>query len=127
MTDPISDMLTRIRNAAVLKKETVLIPYSKMKSEIAKILMEYGFIKSITKRGRKVKKFLELGLIFKDNFIKINGLKRISRQGQRIYIKSQEIFKTGRELIIISTPCGLMGSSEARKRKLGGEVICKVW
>ncbi len=127
MTDPISDMLTRIRNAAVLKKETVLIPYSKMKSEIAKVFLENNFFELVVKRGRKVKKFLEIKLVSKNNNVKISGLKRISRPGRRVYIKSQEIFPNNQELMIISTPSGLMSGKEAKKRKLGGELICKVW
>lgn len=122
-------MLTRIRNANILKKDKVLVPYSKIKFEIAKTLLEKGFIESLFKRGRKIKKFLEIGLLKKDNEMKISGIKRVSRPGRRVYVKSSEIklIKSGKGINIISTPSGIMAGFEARKRKLGGEMICEVW
>lgn len=129
MTDPISDMLTRIRNASIVKKDKVLVPYSKIKFEIAKTLLEKGFIGNLDKRGRKIKKFLEIGLLKENNEMNFFGIKRISKPGRRIYVKSSEIklVKSGKGISIISTPSGIMSSFEARKRKLGGEVICEVW
>jgi len=122
-------MLTRIRNANLVKKDKVLIPFSKIKFEIAKVFLTNSLIASANKRGRKIKKFLEVGLIYENGMPKINGLKRVSRPGQRIYVKSAAIRKvrSGFGLSVISTPKGLMTNKEARKNKLGGEVICEVW
>lgn len=134
MTDPISDMLNRIRNALMVLHPTVSVPFSKLKYEIAKVLEEEGFIEKVEKKGRKVKKVLEITLKYEKGEIEktesvISGLKRISKPGQKIYIKSKEIkpVRGGYGIAIISTPKGMMTSKEARKKKLGGEIICQVW
>ena len=125
MTDPISDMLNSIRNAQAVLKETVSLPFSKMKYEIALILQKNGLIKEVEKKGRKEKK-LALTL-YKKNII--SGLKRVSRSGQRIYVAAKDIkpVKGGYGLAIISTSKGLMTNREAKKNKLGGEIICEIW
>ena len=139
MTDPITDMLNRIGNAQAVLKERVSIPFSNLKYEIAKILEKEGFVKKVERRGRKEKKILEITLKYtkgtpvgeKVGKMKpaISGLKRISKPGQRIYVKAKEIkpVRGGYGMAIISTPKGLMTNKEARKKKLGGEIICEVW
>jgi len=135
MTDPISDMLNRIRNAQAVVKPTVEVPYSNLKQEIAKILEKEGFIVKSEKKGKKTKKILEVTLKYETRLGSsvsipvILGLKRISKPGQRIYISTKKIRKVrdGFGIAIISTPKGLMTNKEARKQKLGGEVICEVW
>jgi len=134
MTDPISDMLNRIRNALMVLHPTVSIPFSKLKYEIAKILENEGLVKKVEKKGRKIKKVIEITLKYQKGEIKkiesvISGLKRISKPGQRIYVRSKEIKRVrgGYGIAIISTPKGIMTSKEARKKKLGGEIICEVW
>lgn len=126
MTDPIADMLNRIRNAQAVSKQTVSIPFSKMKYEIADILEKRGFIKEVDKRGRKEKKFIKIIL---NQEAKINGLKRISRPGQRIYVSAKDVrqVQNGYGIAIISTPKGLMENKEAKKNNLGGEVVCEIW
>ncbi|OGF94482.1 30S ribosomal protein S8, partial [Candidatus Giovannonibacteria bacterium RIFOXYC1_FULL_48_8] len=90
--DPIADMLTRIKNAALVKKETVLVPYSQMKFEIANILKERGYISLVERRGRKNRKFLELGLAYEpDGSPRLHGAKRVSKPSRRIYRKVAEI------------------------------------
>jgi len=143
MTDPIADMLTRIRNAQAVAKPSVKIPWSDLKFRIAKILEKEGLIDDVKKRGRKIKKFIDFSLKYKEieheiemaiNPIKetiplINGLKRISKSGQRIYkgSKSLKPIKGGYGISIISTPKGLMTDKEARQRKMGGEVLFEIW
>lgn len=129
MTDPISDMLTSIRNAQAVKKDTVSIPFSNLKYGIAKILEKEGFIEKVEKKGKIMKRFIEISLKYTDNLPAISGLKRISKPGQRIYSNRRKIKKVkgGYGIAIISTPKGLITDKEARKQKLGGEIICEIW
>lgn len=126
MTDPISDMLIRIKNAQAVKKETVNIPFSKLKQEIARVLKQNGLILDYEKKGRAVVKKLELKLKYENSFPAIAAVKRISKPGQRIYLKNREIFSKKGSMIIVSTSQGLMAGSEARKAKLGGEILCEI-
>ncbi|MBU2472998.1 30S ribosomal protein S8, partial [Patescibacteria group bacterium] len=125
MVDPISDMLTRIRNAQAISNETVLVPFSNLKLNLAKILEKEGLIGKVNVQGRKINKIIEIKLSYKDGEPAINSIKRISKQGQRIYIKKDEIkpIRQGYGLSIISTSKGLMTNIEAKKKRLGGEVI----
>jgi len=129
MTDPIADMLNRIRNAQAVSHPTVNIPFSKIKYKIAKILEKEGFIEGATTKGRKKQKIVRITLKYVDNIPVISGLKRVSKPGQRIYLPYDKIkqVKGGYGLAIISTPKGLMSGEETRRKKLGGEVICEVW
>ncbi|OGZ23751.1 MAG: 30S ribosomal protein S8 [Candidatus Nealsonbacteria bacterium RIFCSPLOWO2_01_FULL_41_9] len=137
MVDPISDMLNRIRNAQAVLKETVDFPFSNLKYEIARVLEKSGLIGKVEKKKKKseqgkkiqLKPFLEIALKYEDSKPLISGLKRVSKSGQRIYTPFKEIQKVrgGYGLAIISTSKGLMTDREARKNKIGGEVICKVW
>lgn len=130
MSDPIADMLTRIRNANIVRHETVEIPASRVKREIAEILKKEGFIRDAeyvedSKQGI-IRLFLKYG---SNNERVISGLKRISKPGLRVYTKSQEIPRVlgGLGIAIISTSKGVMTDKDARQSKAGGEVICYVW
>lgn len=129
MTDPITDFLNRIRNAQPVLKEQVLVPFSNLNYEIAKILEKHGFIKKLEKKGRAQKKIIEITLKYDEKIPAISGLKRISRPGQRIYKRFKDIkpVKSGYGMLIISTSKGLMTDKEARKERLGGEVMCEIW
>ena len=129
MTDPIADMLTRIRNANQERHETVKVPGSKMKIKIAEILKEEGFIKDITIEEDGVKKTIVITLKYNGNERVITGLKRISKPGLRIYAKVDEVPKVlnGLGIAILSTSKGVMTDKEARAQKVGGEVIAYVW
>ncbi len=129
MTDPISNMLTSIRNAQAVLHQTVDIPFSNLKYKIAKILAKQGFIEQIEKKGKKTKRFIEITLKYDNKTPVISGIKRISKPGQRIYLSAQKIkkIKGGYGMSIISTSKGLMADKEARKNKLGGEVIAEIW
>ncbi len=134
LTDPIADMLTRIRNANMVYHESVDIPLSKMKLEIAKILKQEGYIKDYevideVVKGTK-KPILRIYLKYGPNKERvIQGIKKISKPGRRIYVGKDKLPKVmgGYGIAIISTSSGLMSDVEARKRGLGGEVICYVW
>ena len=132
MTDPIADMLTRIRNAYLAKHKQVEIPHSGLKNRLALKLQELGFVENIQVEDHpKVKnaKIIKLGLIYKHKLALLNSVKRISTPGRRIYIGSNKIRKplSGYGHTILSTSKGLMTGTEARKAKLGGEIICEIW
>ncbi len=129
MTDPIADMFNRIKNAQAVLKPTVSIPFSNLKYEIAKILEKEKYIKKIEKKRRKIEKTIEISLKYNKNIPAIVELRRVSKSGQRIYLPVQKIkrVKGGFGSAIISTSKGLMTNREARKNKLGGEVICEMW
>ncbi|MDO8574769.1 MAG: 30S ribosomal protein S8 [bacterium] len=126
MTDPISDMLTRIRNAQKAEHKTVAIPLSKIKLEIAKILKKEGYIEDFKKSDKQGKKLLEIDLKYP---AAINEIKRVSKPGQRFYVKADKIkqVKSGYGISIISTPKGLMTNKEAKKSGLGGEALLEIW
>ena len=129
-TDPISDFLTRIRNANLVGKTTVKIPYSNIKSNIANILKEEGFITSYQVENEDSIKNINLNLSYKpEGTPQINGLKRISKPGLRIYSRKGEIPRYYGDLgvTIVSTSKGIMTDNEARNNKIGGEIICKVF
>ena len=128
MTDPISDMLTRIRNAAMVNKSMVDLPYSKIKFAIAKILEKENYLQKVESVEQGNKQVLRLTLKFDDARPVISDLKRVSKPGRRVYAKASELptVLSNFGIAIISTPNGLMTNKEARKRRLGGEVICEI-
>ncbi|MCH8049104.1 30S ribosomal protein S8 [Patescibacteria group bacterium] len=130
MTDPISDMLTRIRNASMVGKRSIELPHSKIKFAIAKILQREGYVGTVERFEDGNKLMLRVGLQYNDTDMPaISSVKRISKPGRRVYVKADKIpqVRSGFGFAIISTPNGLMTNSEARKRRLGGEVICEVF
>ena len=130
MSDPISNMLSAINNALMASHPALDVPFSKFKFEIAKILEKEKFIEKAEKRGKKIKKTIKMTLKYDiDKKPMISKIRRISKQGRRFYTPAQKIklLKGGLGISIISTTKGLMSSKEARKQKLGGEVICEIW
>lgn len=130
MTDPIADMLTRIRNAIISRKAHVEIPASRMKSHIAAILKDEGFIQDFRSIERKPSSVLQIDLKWSmDNRCAIEGLKRVSRPGRRHYVGKGEIPKVrgGQGVAILTTSQGIMSDRGARKQSVGGEVLCEVW
>ena len=126
MTDHIADLLVRIKNASLVKKYEVTLPFSKMKEAILKILEREEFIKNIEVRGEANKKVIS----FRISHTKTpTHIKQISKPGQRIYVKSKDIPNPlrGLGLVIISTPKGVISAKEASKTGLGGELICEIW
>ena len=129
MTDPIADMLTTIRNALMVKKETVEIPASKMKTEIARILLEEGYVAGVEKAEDGYNGKLVLTLKYADGRSVIGGLERASKPGLRTYSGAKEMPKVmgGFGIAIISTNQGIMTDKQARKLNVGGEVLCYVY
>lgn len=130
MSDPIADMLTRIRNGNKAKFEKVDIPLSKEKLEIAKILKQEGYIKNFKVLSEEKKGTLRVYLKYDaQNRGLINGIKRLSRPGLRIYVKSKKILPVlnGFGINIVSTPQGIITDKDAKKLNVGGELICSVW
>lgn len=123
--DPVSDMLVAIKNGYMAKKSAVIVPSSKFKLEIAKLLEKENFVSKVSKENLK----MIIELQYQDQKPKINQIKRISKPGLRVYIKGKNIrkIKGGKGKIIISTPKGLLTGEEAKSKKLGGEVICQIW
>ena len=130
VTDPIADMLTRIRNANQMRNKEVEIPASKIKVEIARILKEEGFIVDYKTKKNNVQDVLVLTLKYGENKERvITGLKRISKPGLRAYVKADEVPKVlnGLGIAIISTSRGVMTDKNARQQSLGGEVLAYIW
>ena len=127
--DPISNMLTSIKNAQAVRRATVEIPFSKLKYEIGKILYQEKFIDEIKIKKRIQRRMIEIALKYNNETPAISGIKRVSKPGQRIYKGLSELksVKRGYGTAIISTSKGLMTDKKARKQKLGGEVICEIW
>jgi small subunit ribosomal protein S8 len=130
MTDPIADMLTRIRNAAMVGKAEVLLPYSRMKHSVAEILSAEGYVNAVEKVGAD-KAQLRIELKYKGDEKEpfIRSLKRVSKPGRRSYAGYRDLPRvlSDHGIAIVSTPQGVMSNKEARRRKLGGEVICEVY
>ncbi len=134
MTDPIADMLTRIRNALMAGHESVEMPSSKMKVAIAKILKDEGYIEDfkvvpLKPQPRLVIKLKYVGKTLKERRPVITGLKRVSKPGRRIYTHAREIpwVRSGMGIAILSTPKGVITGQQARRLNVGGEIICYVW
>ncbi|HET7582119.1 MAG TPA: 30S ribosomal protein S8 [Candidatus Limnocylindria bacterium] len=129
-SDPIADMLTRIRNASQARHRELTLPSSKMKREIARILVDEGFIESFATQQDGVQETLTIELKYVEGRTPVvSGLKRISKPGLRVYARKTEIPRVlgGLGLAILSTSHGVMTGSQARKLNLGGEVLCYVW
>ena len=129
MVDPISDMLTRIRNANRALLPTVDLPHSRMKESIAHILKKEGYIAEVATEGAKTKKKLKLKLKYDGRKGVIEGLRRVSTPGLRRYVSSTEIprVRGGLGISIVSTSQGIMTGNQARKSNVGGELVCYVW
>lgn len=128
MTDPIADMLTRIRNASLVHKKEVVLPYSKIKLGIANILVKHGYLAKAEEK-KDAHPCILLTLQFHGDMPAITNIKRISKPGHRQYVKKDEIkpILSGFGVAILSTPKGLLTNDEARKQQVGGELICEVY
>ncbi len=126
LTDPIADLLTRIRNAAMARKDNVFVPYSNMKMGVLKVLQEKGFIQEFN--TVKNNDFNEINIVL-NPMRKDISLKKISKPGQRIYVKTTQLKKIngGLGVAVVSTPKGIMSGEEAKKQNLGGELICEIY
>jgi small subunit ribosomal protein S8 len=128
-TDPISDFLTRIRNAQAARHDTVTLPGSRMKFALAKILEQEGYISEVKETSEGPKKTIAFSLKYLGKAPFIRSLKRVSTPGRRVYRKASELPRvlSDQGIAVVSTSAGLMTNKEARKRRLGGEVLCEVY
>ncbi|NQV87990.1 MAG: 30S ribosomal protein S8 [Parcubacteria group bacterium] len=129
MNDPIADMITRIKNAGEAEKESLLLPYSKLKLAIAELLQKEGYLKDVTKKGKKITNLIEIGLIYEDGMSRIKGAERVSKFSRRVYHKAKDIkkVKQGFGMLVLTTPKGIMGDKQAKKENVGGEVLFRIW
>ena len=128
-TDPIADMLTRIRNAISVRKREVVLPHSNIKETVAKALADANFIDRIEVSPATVGKQLKIVINSEDAQARITSIERLSKPGRRVYVAAEEIptVQQGRGIVVISTSKGVMTGREAKKQRLGGELICKVY
>ena len=129
VTDPISNFIISIKNASDARKASIEVPYSVLKESIAHVLAKGGYVSTIEKKGKKIIKTLEVGLVYIDNEPRVHGVDRISKPSKRIYQKAKDIrmFKSGFGNTVFSTPKGVLLDIDARKHKVGGEILFKIW
>lgn len=130
VTDPVADLLVRLKNGGAVKHATVSVPFSNFKLAIAEKLKEAGFVKSVEKKGKKVKKTIDIALKYTEaGKHVIQGTKRVSKPGRRLYKSVLDInaVRYGHGALILSTPQGIKTDKEARKQKLGGEALFEIW
>ena len=127
--DSIANMIISIKNAGTAGKESILLPYTKLKEAIANVLLKENYIKSVSKKKKLNNKILEIGIIYIDHKPKIQGVQRISKFSKRVYQKSGAIrsFKSGYGRVILSTNKGILTDKQAVKEKVGGEALFKIW
>lgn len=127
-SDPLSNMLVSMMNAARAGKPYALVPASNFKEEVARVLAEEGFLTKVVKKGKKVRKFLQLELAYKGGAPLLGGVRRLSRPSRRIYVGVADLPKYGNRMtVILSTPKGVMTGRQAKKDEVGGELLCQVW
>ncbi len=129
MTDPIGDMIIRLKNAGVSRKDTVSFPYSKIKEEICSVLEKEGFIGSFEKKGKTVAKSIQVNLLYPNDNPRITDARRISKPSRRMYVSAKDIrrVKNGFGMLVLTTPKGIRTGDEARKEKIGGESLFEIW
>jgi small subunit ribosomal protein S8 len=129
VNDPIGDMLIQIKNAELAKNSVVELPYSKLKMALGKILLDEGYVASVEKIGTDPKANLRVGIKYVNGESIITGVKRISKPGLRWYVAKDKIPQVvgGMGIAILSTPQGIMTGRDARKKGIGGELLCKIW
>ncbi len=129
MRDPISNLITTIKNGSASRKESVTVPATNFVEAVATALARKGYVKPAAKKGKTIQKTLEIGLIYNDGKSRITDVKRVSKPSKRLYKGYTEIFqvKQGYGSTFISTPKGILSDDEARKEKVGGEVLFQIW
>lgn len=130
VTDPIADLITRLKNAGMVKHAQAVMPYSKMKEAIARTLQQAGFVGEVSHEGTGATKMLIVTLAYDKNGVsRIKGVKRISKPGRRLYAGVKDIHpvKYGKGVLVLSTPRGILIDAEARKVKVGGETLFTMW
>ena len=130
VNDPVGDFIIRIKNASAVGKEGFVAPYSKLRFAVAEMLQKHGYLKSVDRKGKKIQKTIEVALRYnKDKTPYIHGVERVSKPGRRVYCQVNKIHpvKYGKGLLVLSTPKGILAGKEAKKEKVGGEILFKIW
>ena len=129
VTDPISNFIISIKNASMAHKESISVPYSALKESIAHALMKAGYVSSVEKKGKKVVKTLDVGLVYIGGEPRVQGVDRISKPSRRVYQGARDIrmLKSGFGNTVFSTPKGILIDVDAKKHKVGGEALFKIW
>ena len=127
--DPVADFITRIKNASMAGRETVSTSFSNFKMQIAELLLREGYLSAVEKRGKKVKKYIDIKIKYENDNPEVRGVKRISHLGKRVYLGVRDIrpVKYGQGILVISTPKGLMTDRQAKKARMGGEALFSIW
>ena len=130
VTDPVGDFITRLKNASAVGHESVSVPFSNLKWEVAQVLKAGGYIKDAEKRGKKVRKTMHVELAYnEDGSPRITHTSRVSKPGRRMYKGVREIFpiRYGKGMLVLSTPEGVLSDTDARAKKVGGEALFEIW
>jgi len=130
VSDPIADFIIQIKNAGQSGKDSVVVPYSKLKMAVAELLNKEGYVASVEKHGRKTKKFIEIGILYTDSKEpRIQDVRKISKPSRRVYVSTQDIrsVRQGHGISVLSTPQGVLTGEEAKKRGVGGESLFDIW
>ena len=128
MNDPISDMLIRIKNAQRAKQEAVRIPYSRLKHEIARALERLGMVGASERKGKRVRKILDLTLLYPEGRAAITEVKLISKPSRRLYASYKDLHRSVHGgVVLLTTPKGILSSNEARRERVGGQLIAELW
>lgn len=129
VTDPIADLIVRLQNASERRLATVSLPYSQLKENIAHVLMKGGYVSAVEVKGKKVAKTIDISLVYLGDEPRVHGADRISKPSRRIYQKAKDIrpYKGGFGSYILSTPKGVLSDVDAKKLKVGGEVLFRIW
>jgi len=129
VTDPIGDLIIRLKNANAAGNVQTTLPYSKLRLAIAEILEREGYIGAIEKQGKKVKRSLSVTLLSENGKPKIQGVRRVSKPGRRMYKSARDVVpvRYGRGALLLSTPKGVLTDKEARKQNIGGEALFEIW
>ncbi len=130
VNDPVGDFIIQLKNASMAGNAHIVLPYSKLKFAVATTLEKNGFIKSVTKRGKKTRKMIEVELLYiDDGTARIQSVSRVSKPGKRVYQGVKSIFRirNGKGTIVLSTPKGILTGEEAQKEHVGGEALFQIW
>jgi len=129
MTDPISNMIIQLKNAGMAGIPSTTVPFSNLKFEIASLLQKEGYVASVEKKGKTVKKNLELGVAYNDKKPRISDVKRVSKPSRRVYLGVKDIRPVlqGHGIMVLSTPKGILTEKQARREHVGGEILFKIY
>jgi len=129
ITDPIANMLVILKNASMVGKTSVVFPHSNLKMAIAEVLAKHGYVANVTKRGKKVKKFVQCDIVYVAGKPKFSSITRVSKPSRRVYKGADELHsvRQGMGIAVVTTPKGVMTEKEARQEKVGGELLFTIW